>query len=92
MKAVFEYTEVTVTVEAKNYHGFQDSLALIGALHQDVKMLFPEWGTPKTKMLVGLFCPKCNYEIPPIGYLLEEKSNHKICPKCETVIMDLGEK
>jgi len=66
--AIFEYTDLTITIKTATEPAFQDSLVIIGALHQDIKRLFPNWGKPKTRMEVGIFCPKCHYENPQIGY------------------------
>jgi len=70
--AIFEYADLTITLKTTTEPAFQDCLAIIGALHQDIKRLFPNWGKPKARMEVGLFCPKCHHENPPIGYLIGE--------------------
>jgi len=85
--AVFEYADLTITFHAKTDKAFPDTLALIGALQRDIKELFPKWGKPKVGMEVGVFCPKCNFENPPIGFLLGQE---KECTRCGEK-MELGD-
>jgi len=86
--AIFEYADLTITLKTTTEPAFQDCLAIIGALHQDIKRLFPKWGKPKARMEVGLFCPKCHHENPPIGYLIGE---NKKCGHCgKPLIVKVG--